>query len=73
MLIRIRSIDSNVRFVLKKSSMPSEVQNIFVVLLKLLFVMHFVAGLLRSAANFALGSTENWVVNDGLYDETIWT
>lgn len=53
--------------------MPSEVQNIFVVLLKLLFVMHFVAGLLRSAANFALGSTENWVVNDGLYDETIWT
>ena len=48
-------------------------QNIIVIIFWLLFVMAFCGTLLRSAANFALGSTENWVVSDGLYDEPVFT
>ena len=37
----------------------------------LLFVTNFCGGLLRSAANFNLGETDNWVAGDGLYDEPL--
>jgi len=68
MLIRIRTIDFNMRKVLKRASfIPIQVQNILVVLFWLLFVMNFCAGLLRSAANFNLREPDNWVSNDGLY------
>ena len=53
--------------------MPIQVQNIIVIIYWLLFVMNFCAGLLRSAANFALGSTVNWVAVADLYGETIFT
>jgi len=53
--------------------MPIQVQNIFIVLYWLLFVMNFCAGILRSAANFNLKDTENWVSGDGLYGESIFT
>ncbi len=39
----------------------------------LLFVVNICAGLLRSAANFNLKDTENWVSGDGLYGESIFT
>ena len=48
-------------------------QNIIVVLYWLLFVMNFVAALLRSAANFNLFSTDNWVSGQGLYEESTIT
>jgi len=62
LLVRIRSIDHNMRKVFKRATwMPIQVQNIFIVLYWLLFVMNFCAGILRSAANFNLKDTENWV------------
>lgn len=74
LLVRIRSIDANLRTVLKKVTViPIQVQNIFVMLYWLLFVMNFCAGLLRSAANFNLKTTENWVSADGLYEEPVFT
>ena len=74
MLVRIRSIDANMRKVLKRTSwIPIQVQNIIVVLFWLIFVMNFCAGLLRSAANFNLTSPDNWVSGDGLYFEDTFT
>lgn len=52
-LVRIRSIDFNLRKVLKRIPwFPIQVQNIIIVIYWLLFVMNLCAGLLRSAANF---------------------
>ena len=39
----------------------------------LLFVMNFCATILRSAANFNLKETDNWVSGDGLYDTPMLT
>ena len=69
MLIRIRTITPNFRNVLKKASwMPTQVQNIVIVLYRLLFVMNITAAALRSAANFNLNDPDNWVSGDGLYN-----
>ena len=71
MLIRLRSITPNFRNVLKRAQfLPSQVQNIIIVLYRLLFVMNFTAASLRSAANFNLNETDNWVSGDGLYYES---
>ena len=43
------------------------------VLYWLLFVINICAGWLRSAANFNLGDTENWVSGDNLYGEPFFT
>lgn len=72
LLVRIRTINLNMRKVLKRASwIPVQVQNIIIVLYWLIFVVNFCGGLLRSAANFNLGSTDNWVVSDGLYDTSL--
>ena len=74
LIVRIRSINSNMIKVLKRASwIPAQVQNIIIVLYWLLFVVNFCGGLLRSAANFNLGETDNWVVSDGLYDKPLAT
>ena len=74
MLIRMRSINTNMQKVLKRASwMPVQVQNILIVLYWLLFVVNFCGGLLRSAANFNLGEVDNWVSGDGLYDTPLGT
>ena len=73
-LIRIRSIDPNMRKVLKRIPwFPIQVQNIIIVLFWLLFVMNFCGCLLRSAANFNFSDTDNWVSGADLYGEDIFT